>query len=571
MAKDDNNCPACNDNPHPTGEALKGNENAQVRAYTPPTAAELEFTRNFYAAMNARDGEGPVSTLPIQQPTLTRDAAFQHGHLTDGMKLPDTSGLVSASMLDVMEEGAQESGIVPEHIMPSARPPMHFDHEYTHIGESLIASDPVWDSAHPSVDADKPMSSLLGPPYIDVSREQAPPPEAPPAPPPERPTCIESVRAPVCAILPCERPRNDEAPPHYYETLCSISIKTSRADQTLAVEVKAFRAVDAENGAPEEGGGESEWETEPTADLLFGPVRGTNPYRTFVECNGEERKIRIKPVKQGRYLIHVIIDGRTWEFDFIVLWIDYRRGTYIRLHRNPGNTFGAQFLDADRNHAIGPDAVMVDFFYDSPSRDDAPIRVEGAAQVEPPYFPCCHRIEVCLGQVVDRFTIKLRWRAHAVLAPQGRRIQFPREIELSWDHQGLIDLRNGGECLSRAERPINCLGRTVEFTDFPKPPTVPLRILKELGPGQRVMYYLSGVDVSGSFRPILFARIPETECNERMRFGVKSTLWGYNLSFGLEWTQSNVGPVFEVRNRDWDSFGLLPENWSRCYESPERH
>jgi hypothetical protein len=55
MAKDDENCPACNDNPHPMGEPLPGNEHVTVRPYTPPTEAELEFTRNFYANIRARE------------------------------------------------------------------------------------------------------------------------------------------------------------------------------------------------------------------------------------------------------------------------------------------------------------------------------------------------------------------------------------------------------------------------------------------------------------------------------------------------------------------------------------
>lgn len=50
--KSEGNCPACNDNP--MGTPLPHNPNVLVAPYTPPTAQELELTRNYYAAMEAR-------------------------------------------------------------------------------------------------------------------------------------------------------------------------------------------------------------------------------------------------------------------------------------------------------------------------------------------------------------------------------------------------------------------------------------------------------------------------------------------------------------------------------------
>ena len=84
MPDDTNNCPSCND--HPMGKALPGSTaDVLVREYVPPTAAELDFSHNFYAAMEARTSRSPFTEgIPVQ----TQDAgspveplepiAFQH-------------------------------------------------------------------------------------------------------------------------------------------------------------------------------------------------------------------------------------------------------------------------------------------------------------------------------------------------------------------------------------------------------------------------------------------------------------------------------------------------------------
>ena len=84
-------CPSCAD--HPMGKALPGSTaNVLVREYVPPTAAELDFSRNFYAAMEARTGRSPFTDgIPVQ----TQDASpgLRDVALRDGMTLPDISGL----------------------------------------------------------------------------------------------------------------------------------------------------------------------------------------------------------------------------------------------------------------------------------------------------------------------------------------------------------------------------------------------------------------------------------------------------------------------------------------------
>ena len=84
-------CPSCAD--HPMGKALPGSTaDVLIREYVPPTAAELEFSRNFYAAMEARTGRSPFTDgIPVQ----TQDASPGFGGiaLRDGMMLPDISGL----------------------------------------------------------------------------------------------------------------------------------------------------------------------------------------------------------------------------------------------------------------------------------------------------------------------------------------------------------------------------------------------------------------------------------------------------------------------------------------------
>ena len=64
MPDDNNNCPSCND--YPMGEPLPGNPNVLVRPYAPPTDAELEFSKNFYAGMRARTGHYPGAGIPAR-------------------------------------------------------------------------------------------------------------------------------------------------------------------------------------------------------------------------------------------------------------------------------------------------------------------------------------------------------------------------------------------------------------------------------------------------------------------------------------------------------------------------
>lgn len=91
MPDESNNCPTCND--HPMGEALPGSTpSVLVQPYTPPTPAELEFTRNFYAAMEARNGNAPDEGVLVQ--TQGTSPALGNIALQDGMKLPDISGMM---------------------------------------------------------------------------------------------------------------------------------------------------------------------------------------------------------------------------------------------------------------------------------------------------------------------------------------------------------------------------------------------------------------------------------------------------------------------------------------------
>lgn len=95
-------CPSCEERAGPVGD-VPGNPDVMVQAYTPPTAEELEFTRRFFAAKEARTNaktgaasasDRPTSEAPLPIQTQDTTPSLEGIALKDGMKLAETTGLL---------------------------------------------------------------------------------------------------------------------------------------------------------------------------------------------------------------------------------------------------------------------------------------------------------------------------------------------------------------------------------------------------------------------------------------------------------------------------------------------
>jgi hypothetical protein len=66
MPDNENNCPSCLGDTDAAFGSLTSNPNVFVRPYVPPTQAELEFSRNFYTAMESHPGHDPGAGILVQ-------------------------------------------------------------------------------------------------------------------------------------------------------------------------------------------------------------------------------------------------------------------------------------------------------------------------------------------------------------------------------------------------------------------------------------------------------------------------------------------------------------------------
>lgn len=99
MPDDDNNCPSCAGSAGSVYGPLANQPNVVVQPYVPPTEAEFEFSRRFYADLKTRNGRDPAAGIPVQaqarehEPTLTAEM-LRRLNAGEAVLMPDTSGLI---------------------------------------------------------------------------------------------------------------------------------------------------------------------------------------------------------------------------------------------------------------------------------------------------------------------------------------------------------------------------------------------------------------------------------------------------------------------------------------------
>lgn len=141
MADNDNNCPSCADDPesHPAAPGsvfgtLPGNPSVFVREFVPPTEVEVEFSRNFYAALESRTGRSPNTEgilIQTQVPpesfppaqALSRAASGERVFMPDISGLPmDPNGPAAITMRAMKREMEASPSVIGRNRFESALP-----------------------------------------------------------------------------------------------------------------------------------------------------------------------------------------------------------------------------------------------------------------------------------------------------------------------------------------------------------------------------------------------------------------------------------------------------------------
>lgn len=122
MPENENTCSSCAEGAHSASKPLANNSKVQVAPYTPPTQAELEFTRQYYAARasmetGAIDRLVRESALPVQSMAWNPRSQNPAQALYDGVILPDTNHLMAdpKSTASKSQHGAESKVEATQH------------------------------------------------------------------------------------------------------------------------------------------------------------------------------------------------------------------------------------------------------------------------------------------------------------------------------------------------------------------------------------------------------------------------------------------------------------------------
>jgi len=539
MAGKNNNCPTCAETPHPMGTPLEGNPNVLVAPYTPPTAAELELTRNFYSTMEARNG--PSAALPEQQQVPPSEAPPHAQALYDGMKLPDTSGLamdpegigaISRRLASSTAEATQRTEATRADALTSAK-----------IQRVMTGEDVLLPSQLTAPWFDFPDS------LIQLQDEKQPPAEDEKEPPAEEDDCEVEASIPNCFIdTTCPSTRHDRAK-------CSVSITGKRGTRQVTWKVESpdkqflvnefFDALKLTQNHAVTG----TMKCTDKVDVYIWPAKDSKGGDIVVYIDDKEikrQKVEVVRVDKAKSVLSVTYPGQL----------------EITLRDANGNQTGKPADAATVNIAVVG------------TRPDPPLKAEGEVYST---GTCCDAAEFCISQQIEHFSLTCEWRAHAAKVPNGHSSTFPKTLSGSVSFDGpLPDWRKQSEpnthCLSRSSQFVNCDGRKVDLQDSPEVGWLPLFKKRmhdsEDAAGKKhvgsteVQYALVSVSFSADFVTILDVLGKDGSCGVWDRGALRATRSRLKMGFGVTYKPQLVGgtfvliPTFTPTNPN-----VMPDAW----------